>query len=103
MFQVLAPVIIHPSAEARAALGAQLQAAGRAAWCAIAARKQGLEFAHLQFCFADTTLALASRLRPDGFLVIELGLGDPRQAARVITAAQFPRLHTSRRTIGARA
>ncbi len=100
MFQVVAPVLIHPSAEARTALGAQLHQAGRAAWCAIAARQQGLEFAHLQFRFGDTTLALASRLRADGFVVVELGLGDPRQAARVITAAAFPR---AARRVGGRA
>ncbi len=35
------------------------------------------------------TLAVSSRLRNDGFIVIELGLGDPRQAARVIPAAQL--------------
>jgi hypothetical protein len=88
MFQVLAPVVIHPSAEARAALGAQLIPAGRAAWREIARRGQGLEYAHLQINLDGVTLAIASRLRADGFVVIELGLGDPRQAAHVVTAAQ---------------
>lgn len=91
MFQVLAPVTIHPTAEARQALGAELIPAGRAAWREIARRGQGLEFAHLQIRFAGVTLAIASRLRADGFVVIEIGLGDVRQAARVIPAAQLRR------------
>jgi hypothetical protein len=37
------------------------------------------------------TLAVCSRLRPDGFIEIEIGLGDPKQAARVIPAAQLRR------------
>ena len=91
MFQVLAPVIIHPTAEARQALGAQLVPAGKAAWREIARRGEGLEFTHLQICFAGITLAICSRLRVDGFIVIEIGLGDARQAARVIPATQLRR------------
>jgi len=89
MFQILAPVTVHPTAEARSALGDQLRAAGLAAWQEIARRGQGLEFAHLQFCFAGVTLAVCSRLSANGFIAIELGLGDPRQPARVVTAAQY--------------
>ena len=91
MFQVLAPVTIHPTAEALQALGAQLVPAGKAAWREIARRGQGLEFAHLQLCFADITLAICSRLRADGFIVIEIGLGDARQAARTVPAAELRR------------
>lgn len=91
MFQVLAPVTIHPTAEARQALGAQLVRAGKAAWREIARRGQGLEFAHLQVCHEGVTLAICSRLRADGFIVIEIGLGDARQPARVIPAAQLRR------------
>lgn len=91
MFQVLAPVTVHPTAEARQALGAQLVPAGKAAWREIARRGQGLEFAHLQICFAGVTLAICSRLRADGIIVIEIGLGDARQAARVVPAAELRR------------
>jgi hypothetical protein len=91
MFQVLAPVVVHPSVEARDALGVQLTAAGRAAWREIARRGQGLEFAYLQIEVSGVTLAVSSRLRADGFIVIELGLGDPRQAARVIPQSALRR------------
>ena len=105
MFQVLAPVTIHPTAEARQVLGAQLRPAGKAAWREIARRGQGLEFAHLQICFAGVTLAICSRLRADGVIAIEIGLGDARQGARVIPEAQLRRAEaqmTARRGRGGR-
>ena len=89
MFRVQAPVVVIFSTEARAALGAHQRAAGLAAWRALAGLGQGLEMAHFQIVVAGVTLAVSSRLRKDGFIVVELGLGDPRQAARVIPAAQL--------------
>lgn len=91
MFQVLAPVTIHPTAEARQALGDQLRPAGSAAWQEIARRGLGLEFAYLPFCFGGATLALSSCLRRYGFIVIELGLDDGRQPARLVTASEHRR------------
>jgi len=91
MFQVLAPIVILPSAEARAALRDHLRPAASAAWREIARRGTGIELAHFQIEYAGLTLALCSRLPRDGFIAIELGLGDPRQAARVIPAAQLRR------------
>ncbi len=98
MFRVQAPVVVVFSTEARAELGVQLRAAGLAAWRELARRGQGLEMAHFQIVVADVTLAVSSRLRKDGFIVIELGLGDPRQAARVIPAAQLRQAETQART-----
>ena len=89
MFQVQAPVVISPSAEARIALGAQLRPAALAAWCEIARRGQGIEMAYFQIVHMGVTLAVCSHVRGDGFIEIGLGLGDPRQAARVIPAAQL--------------
>ena len=89
MFQVQAPVIVAPSTEARAALGAQLRPAALAAWREIARRGQGIEMAHFQIVHSGVTLAVCSRVRRDGFIEIGLGLGDPKQAARVIPAAQL--------------
>ncbi len=91
MFQVQAPVIIVASTEARAALGVQLRPAGLAAWREIARRGQGLEMAHFQIVHTGVTLAVSSRVRANGFIEIALGLGDPRQAARVIPAAVLRR------------
>ncbi len=91
MFQVQAPVVIIPSNEASEALGVQVRPAALAAWREIARRGQGIEMAHFQIVHSGVTLAVCSRLRCDGLIEIELGLGDPRQAARVIPAAQLRR------------
>jgi hypothetical protein len=91
MFQVQAPVVIVPTAEARAALGAQVRPAALAAWREIARRGEGIEMAHFQIVHAGMTLAVCSRIRPDGFIEIEIGIGDPKQAARVIPAAALRR------------
>ena len=91
MFQVLAPVVVSPTVEARQALGVHLKEAGLAAWREIARCGQGLEMAHLQLTHAGVTLAICSRLRRDGFVVIELGLNDARQDGRSITMAELRR------------
>lgn len=89
MFQVKAPVVIVASNEARTALGAQLRPAALAAWREIARRGKGIELAYFQIVHTGVTLAVASRIRGDGFIEIDLGMGDPKQAARVIPAAQL--------------
>src|ERR1700761_870381 len=91
MFQVQAPVVIVASAEARAALGAQLRPAAMAAWRELARRGEGLEMAHFQIVCAGVTLAVSSRLMRNGFFEIALALGDPRMAARVIPVASLRR------------
>ena len=98
MFRVQTQVIVVPSAEARQVIGSQLRSAGLAAWREIARRGQGLEMAHFQIVHEELTLAVSSRLRRDGFIEIEIGVGDPRQAARVIPAAELRRAETSART-----
>jgi hypothetical protein len=97
MFQVQAPVVIVPSTEASAVLGVQLRPAALAAWLEITRRAKGIEMAHFQIVHTGVTLAVCSRLRPDGFIEIELGIGDPRQAARVIPAAQLQRAEAQAR------
>ena len=77
MFRVQAPVVIVPTAEVRRAVGEGLRSAAIAAYREIAQIGKGLEMAHLQFAFHDLTLAVCSRIRRDGFIEIELGLGQP--------------------------
>ena len=80
MFQVQAPVLIVPTADAKLAVGVHMRAAGLAAYREIALAAKGLEIAHLQFVFRGVTLAVCSRVRRDGVVEIEMGLGDPRLA-----------------------
>lgn len=61
---------------------------GLAAYREIADAAKGLEIAHLQFAFFELTLADGSRVRRDGIVEVEIGLGDPRVLARSFTAAQ---------------
>ena len=89
MFRIHAPIVIVPTAEAREALGFRLQEAGLAAYREIIVAAKGLEIAHLQFVFGRLTLAVCSRVRRDGVVEIELGLGDPRLPKNSFTAAQM--------------
>ena len=95
MFRIQAPILIVPTFEARQALGRRLRWAGLAAYREIAVAAKGLEITHLQFAFFELTLAVCSRVRRDGLLEIELGLGDPRLPRRCFTAEQLRRAETA--------
>src|SRR4051812_9265513 len=82
MFRIQAPILVVPTAEARQALGRRLRWAGLAAYREIAVAAKGLEIAHLQFVFFGLTLAVCSRVRRDGIVEIEIGLGDPNVPSR---------------------
>ena len=88
-FRIHAPVVLVPTDEARWAIGPDLLPAGQAAHREIALAAKGLEIAHLQFAFRDLTLAVCSRVRRDGAVEIELGLGDPRLPASTFTDQQL--------------
>ena len=89
MFQIQAPILIVPTAEAKLALGVHVRVAALAAYREIALAAKGLEIAHLQFVFRGLTLAVCSRVRRDGIVEIEMGLGDPRLPKSSFTAAQM--------------
>jgi hypothetical protein len=98
MFQIQAPVLVVPTAEATLAAGTRLREAAVAAYREIALAAKGLEIAHLQFVFRGLTLAVCSRIRRDGVVEIELALGDPRLPKSVITAAQMRQAETAVRS-----
>ena len=89
MVQVQTPVLIVPTADVERALGDHLGAAGLAAYREITLAAKGLEIAHLQFVFRGQTLAVCSRVRRDGLVEIEVGLGDARLPKSAITAEQM--------------
>ena len=90
MFRIEAPVVVVATPEAKQAIGVRLMWAGQAAYREIAIAVKGLEIAHLQFAFRELTLAVCSRVRRDGVVKIEIGLGDPRRPASLFTAKQLP-------------
>ena len=98
MFCIQAPVLVVPTAEAKIALGTDLQAAGLAAYREIAMAAKGLEIAYLQFVFHRLTLAVCSRIRRDGIVEIEVGLGDPRLPKSAFTADQMRQAEAASRT-----
>jgi hypothetical protein len=69
------------------------------AYRAIARNGEGLEIAHLQFRFRDRLLAVCSRIRTDGFIEIELGLGNPKIPSRIITLRQLREAETANSTV----
>jgi hypothetical protein len=89
MFRIQAPILIVPTVESGKVLGRRLRWAGLAAYREIVVAAKGLEIAHLQFALFELTLAVHSRVRRDGIVEIEIGLGDPRLSARSFTAAQI--------------
>ena len=91
MFNVIVPVIVTFTAEARTALGPRLRAAGVAVWQEIAASGAGVELAHVQIRFDGICLAACSSVLRDGKIGIEIGLGNPACGSRVIPAAELRR------------
>jgi hypothetical protein len=89
MFRIHAPILIVPTVEARQVLGHRLRSAGLAAYREIAVVAKGLEIEYLQFTFFELTLAVCSRVRRDGIVEIEIGLGDPKLPSRTFTATQI--------------
>jgi hypothetical protein len=89
MFQIQAPVLVVPTVEVTRATGCHLREAALTAYREIALAAKGLEIAHLQFIFRGLTLAVCSRVRRDGIVEIELGLGNPRLPKSSYTAAQM--------------
>ena len=53
---------------------------------------------HLQFSFRKLTLAVCSRIRRDGVVEIEIGLGDPRLPKSTFTADQMRQADAASRT-----
>jgi hypothetical protein len=98
MFRVQAPILVVPTVEAKIALGVNLQSAGLAAYREIAMAAKGLEIAYLQFVFHRLTLAVCSRVRRDGVVEIEVGLGDPRLPKSAFTADQMRQAEATSRT-----
>ena len=89
MVRIEVPLFIAPTSEAKSAIGVHLRDAGLAAYREIAMAAKGLAMAHLQFAFRGLTLAVCSRVRRDGIVEIEIGIGDPRLPRSAFTSAQL--------------
>jgi hypothetical protein len=79
-----AHLVFRPSLAARKAAGSDLARVARLALATILKNGQTLEIAHQQIVFGKIHFALSSRLGGRGQLILELDLGDPQLAGRVI-------------------
>jgi hypothetical protein len=79
-----AQLAFRPSVAARKAAGSSLDEVARLALAAILRNGQTLEIAHQQFVFRKTHFVLSSRLGARGQLILELDVGAPQLAGRVI-------------------
>jgi hypothetical protein len=79
-----AQLVFRPSLAARKAAGSDLGKIARLALEAILKNGRSLEVAHQQIAFGTSHFALSSRLGSRGQLILELDVGHPVLAGRVI-------------------
>lgn len=84
-------LVFRPSVAARKAAGADLNKVARLALATILKNGRTLEIAHQQIVFGETHFALSSWLGSRGQLILDLDLGSPQFADRVILEEDFKR------------
>jgi hypothetical protein len=78
------PVYIQPSRAVSTALGPDIGKVALLAIRSILKHRRGVEVAYQQIEFRQHRFALSSRITAHGDLVIDIDLGDPRHADRLI-------------------
>lgn len=78
------PIIVFPSAAVRRAVGPEVDTVAGLALKAILKGRRSIEIAHQQIKYRSHHLAFSSRIGIHGDLILELDIGDPRLADRVI-------------------
>ena len=84
-------LVFRPSLAARKAAGSDLSKVARLALTAILKNGRTLEIAHQQIVFGETHFALSSWLGSRGQLILDLDVGSPQLAGRVILEDDFKR------------
>ncbi len=79
-----AQLVFRPSLAARKAAGSDLGKIARLALDAILKNGRTLEIAHQQIAFGKSHFVLSSRLGNRGQLILDLDIGSPQLAGRVI-------------------
>ncbi|MFA6968949.1 MULTISPECIES: hypothetical protein [Bosea] len=85
------PIVVHPSAAVRRLIGPDLDAIAGLALRALLLNQRSIEIAHQQIAYRSHHLAFSSRIGSQGDLIIELDIGDPRLAGRVILEEEIRR------------
>ncbi|MBX9912074.1 MAG: hypothetical protein K2Z25_25650 [Beijerinckiaceae bacterium] len=85
------PIVVHPSAAVRRLIGPELDMIAGLALRALLLNQRSIEIAHQQIAYRSHHLAFSSRIGNQGDLIIELDIGDPRLAGRVILEEEIRR------------
>jgi hypothetical protein len=78
------PFLFLPTHAASRLLGPHTSAAAVLALRAIIGRNKSLEVAHQQISFCGHELAFSSRVTESGELIVDLDIGNPRLADRIV-------------------
>lgn len=103
MQHALLPFLFQASEEVRRRLGRDLQRVAVAALRAVLRHRKSLEVAHQQISFGGHHLAFSSRVNASGLIVLEIDVGDPRLADRLILEEDMRRAIRRVRGIAAEA
>jgi hypothetical protein len=85
----LFPILVRTTPAVRQAVGPDVNIVGGLALRAVLKSKRSLEIAHQQIKYRSHHLAFSSRIGVHGDLILELDVGDPRLADRVILEADY--------------
>jgi hypothetical protein len=77
-------LVFRPSVAARKAAGPDLGKVARLALEAVLKNGRSLEIAHQQITYGNSHFALSSRIGSGGQLILELDIGNPALADRII-------------------
>lgn len=78
------PIFVYPSAEVRRRLGPDTDKVAALALRAALRNRRSLEIAHQQILWRSRHFAFSSRIGEKGDLIVELDIGDPRLADRIV-------------------
>jgi hypothetical protein len=96
------PILVYPSAAVRRSVGPDLDVVAGLALRAVLKNRRSLEIAHQQISYRSHCLAFSSRIGTDGDLILELDVGDPRLADRIILEEDLVRARRFAQTEGAK-
>lgn len=83
------PIIVHSSPAVRQLAGVDLDRIAGLALRALLKNRRSIEVAHQQIVYRARHFAFSSRIGGEGDLILELDVGDPRLAERLIVEEEF--------------
>lgn len=102
MQRLLFPILVHASPEIRHAIGPELGKVAGLALRAVFKERRSLEIAHKQVVYRRHHIAFSSRIGELGDLILELDVGHPGLADRVILEDELKRSAQRNGATGAR-